>query len=289
MNVGPQDGQDLRNGHNLILEPYSDLRARGREYLAGKWSAVVITVFVYMLLIEAVPQLLDLIFGTERVIDLSQYMGQSFTENLGSTEITVKESPVTGLYRILVLPPLTYGLSQYFLDIARNKACSLGDIFQGFEKFVKTILLSLYMYLFIILWALIPIAGIFLAIRAGIRYSMAYYIMCDQPELSIPMCVNESKRIMEGNKLRYLLLDLSFIGWFILAFICVAIIAAICAFIVIPIFGTESGQGVAQLLATSIGMLPVAVVLAYNKASDTAFYELACCRLQGETAYVRDM
>jgi hypothetical protein len=47
-------------------------------------------------------------------------------------------------------------------------------------------------------------------------YSMAYYIQRDNPHMSALECITESRRMMEGHKLRLFLLQLSFIGWYIL-------------------------------------------------------------------------
>lgn len=45
---------------------------------------------------------------------------------------------------------------------------------------------------------------------------MAYYIMLDHPEMRPLEAIKESKRIMNGHKLDYFILQLSFLGWAIL-------------------------------------------------------------------------
>lgn len=290
MNIGPGSEQGgAPFGHHIITESCTDLRSRGRAALAGKWTAAVITVILFLILVQTVPSILDLFFGKERIVDVSQYLGQGAEDLLGGTQIKVKQSPVSSLYTFLVMPPLTYGITMYFLDTIRNKACSTTDIFQGFEKFLKVLLLSVYMYIFVFLWALIPIAGIFLAIRAAIRYSMAYAVLCDQPDLPVSLCVEESKRLMEGNKMRYLLLNLSFIGWYALAVAAVAVIAFLCSLMFFPLAGTAFGVAVIKTIASAAGMIPVAIPTAYCQATNIAFYELAGGRISGETAFVRDM
>ncbi|KOA18393.1 hypothetical protein CLHOM_32950 [Clostridium homopropionicum DSM 5847] len=51
------------------------------------------------------------------------------------------------------------------------------------------------------------------------RYAMTYYIFVDNPDFAVMECISASKEIMEGNKVRLLLLQISFIGWHILSII----------------------------------------------------------------------
>jgi uncharacterized membrane protein len=45
---------------------------------------------------------------------------------------------------------------------------------------------------------------------------MVYYIALDNPELSATEVINKSKTMMNGHKLDFFILGLSFIGWIIL-------------------------------------------------------------------------
>ena len=54
-------------------------------------------------------------------------------------------------------------------------------------------------------------------IIAFYAYSMAPYIMVENPELSAKEAMKASKELMKGNKWRLFCLSFSFIGWDILA------------------------------------------------------------------------
>lgn len=54
-------------------------------------------------------------------------------------------------------------------------------------------------------------------IVAAFKYSMAPYILADDPNKSPSQCLMESTMMMTGNKMNYFLLLLGFIGWAILA------------------------------------------------------------------------
>ncbi|MCY6485587.1 DUF975 family protein [Clostridium aestuarii] len=49
------------------------------------------------------------------------------------------------------------------------------------------------------------------------RYSMTFFIFNDNQELGVMECINTSKEMMKGHIKRYFLLNLSFVGWHILA------------------------------------------------------------------------
>ena len=46
---------------------------------------------------------------------------------------------------------------------------------------------------------------------------MTFYILNERPELSANQAIDESRRLMKGHKFDLFYLDLSFIGWYLLA------------------------------------------------------------------------
>lgn len=64
------------------------------------------------------------------------------------------------------------------------------------------------------MWSLLLVIP---GIIATYRYSLAFYVLCDNPGMSVTECVNESKRLMDGHKGRLFCLHLSFIGWRLLS------------------------------------------------------------------------
>lgn len=121
---------------------------------------------------------------------------------------------VTGVGTIIVLGPVTYGISYCFLKQARDgEAMNIGDMFKGFTTdFGKTFLIGLMTTLFAVLWSLLFIIP---GIIKGYSYSMAYFISIDNPELGWNDCIKASQAMMKGHKMDLFILDLSFIGWYI--------------------------------------------------------------------------
>ena len=120
----------------------------------------------------------------------------------------------TGIGVIIVSGPLTYGISYCFLKQARDgEQMNLGNMFSGFTTdFGKTFLIGLMTTIFTVLWGLLFIIP---GIIAAYSYSMAFYISIDNPELGWNDCIKASKAMMKGHKMELFILDLSFIGWFI--------------------------------------------------------------------------
>ena len=123
---------------------------------------------------------------------------------------------------LLVYGPLSYGLAFIFLNQARTNApIQIGDLFSGFTKdFLQNFLIGFLSGLFAALWSLLFVIPGMIKVYS---YSMAYYIKIDHPEYDWKMCLTESRRIMNGNKMALFIQDLSFIGWFIVGSLCCGI------------------------------------------------------------------
>lgn len=66
-------------------------------------------------------------------------------------------------------------------------------------------------------FALLFVVLLFLPTVAAYRYKMAHYVLAENPAMSATEAIRESKRMMQGNKWRLFCLELSFIGWGLLA------------------------------------------------------------------------
>jgi len=83
-------------------------------------------------------------------------------------------------------------------------------LFSRFNCFGKAIGLSIVIGIKIWLWSLLFIIP---GIIAWYRHSMAFYVMAEHPEIGVIDAIEESKRLMAGNKASLFILSLSFIGW----------------------------------------------------------------------------
>ncbi len=119
---------------------------------------------------------------------------------------------VIGMY--IVLPPLMLGLIMVCLNVTYGDNVEIATLFKGFNYMGKSIALFLMILFFTMLWSLLFIIP---GIIKSYSYSMAFYILAENPEMSAREALNESKEIMKGNKLNLFVLQLSFILWELLA------------------------------------------------------------------------
>ncbi|MBP3451742.1 MAG: DUF975 family protein [Agathobacter sp.] len=114
---------------------------------------------------------------------------------------------------ILVTPPLSVGLCMVYLGLTEGKKAEVGTMFKGFQVFGKSIWLTILVAVFTFLWTLLfYIPGII----KTYSYSMAFYVLADNPEMTAREALRESKEIMKGHKWELFVLELSFILWMIL-------------------------------------------------------------------------
>ena len=127
-----------------------------------------------------------------------------------------------GIPAMLVTGPLAVGVTSVFVFLLRGKnAIDIEDMFSGFKNnFGRNLLLGFLANLFIALWSLLFIIP---GIVKTYAYSMAYYIANEHPEYDWKVCLDESQRLTRGHKLDLFVLDLSFIGWYIVGAMCLGI------------------------------------------------------------------
>ncbi len=133
-----------------------------------------------------------------------------------------------GLVAAVASVAFTYGLAMFFIGSAVELGFDLFNVslytapgkpkfdllFSRFSIFGRALGLRLLMALKIFLWTLLLIVP---GIVAAYRYAMAPYLLAENPDLTAPEAIEKSKEMMAGNKGRLFCLQLSFIGWYLLA------------------------------------------------------------------------
>ena len=153
-----------------------ELRAFAREQLKGRWGNPVLGTFIYIFLF-----------------------------------ILVSSIPIVGgIISFILTGPLFLGLMTFFLNFKRGKNPKIEEIFYGFKYFGSALLLNFLIVIFILLWALLLIIP---GIIACLKYSMAYFVLSDNPNIGAKEAIEKSKSLMEGKKAQLFWLWLSFFGW----------------------------------------------------------------------------
>ena len=122
-------------------------------------------------------------------------------------------SSIGTLAMFLLAGPLMVGLAHYFLHLADRNNPQINDLFAHFKNFGNTLVLYLLTTIFTFLWSLLFIIP---GIIAAMSYAMAPYILAEHPEIKASDAIKMSKDMMKGHKGEYFVLQLSFIGWYLL-------------------------------------------------------------------------
>lgn len=134
---------------------------------------------------------------------------------LGVISVVLSMIPIVGpIIVCLITGAMILGGAIMILKVVDGEPANISDIFAGFKYFAKSLGLYLWQGLFIFLWSLLLVIP---GIIKTIAYSMAFYIMADNPEIGIREALKESQRITDGYKMDLFILGLSFLGWMILA------------------------------------------------------------------------
>lgn len=164
------------------MKTSSELRAQAWGVLSGKWGMAVVATLVYFV-----------ISGVLSCIPYVSYIAV-----------------------LLVSLPLAYGFTIMLLNVVRGSDVQLDTMGEGFKDYGRILGTMLLSSVYQFLWMLLLIIP---GIIKGYSYALTPYLLKDHPELKFNAAIEESMRLMSGNKMRLFLLDLSFIGWFLLGLI----------------------------------------------------------------------
>ncbi|MFP4662323.1 MAG: DUF975 family protein [Halanaerobiales bacterium] len=159
-----------------------ELRKIAREKLRSKWGAGALLIVIF----TALTSIAGLLFF-----------------------------PFSFIVSPIISGPLMLGFVGCFLFLIRKNTFRYEKLFDGFSNFKSAFFTFILSSIYIFLWSLLFVVP---GIIAAYRYSMAFYILYDNPELSGSEAIKASKEMMRGHKGKLFMLHFSFIGWAILCF-----------------------------------------------------------------------
>ena len=194
---------------------YSDYRRVARENLRGNWPLSIGVCAIACILG-------GMSVGGSFIPEFSFRVDGQDISNINDllNLITPAAFSAFGLGSLLALTSLIIGgtielgFAQYLLKQYNHANFELHDLFSRFDRFGQGFAQKFLRGLYTILWS-------FLFIIPGIVKSYAYamtpFIMAENPEMSASEAITASKELMDGHKGELFTLDLTFIGWGLLA------------------------------------------------------------------------
>ena len=121
------------------------------------------------------------------------------------------------LIKIFLINPITIGEYRIFLESRKYNRTKIRRITYSFSKirYLKTVLTIFIKNFYKALWDITVIGGFI----KYYSYLMVPFIVAENPTIKSKDAITLSRKMMNGNKFRAFLLDLSFIGWHLLQFL----------------------------------------------------------------------
>lgn len=160
------------------MNDYSQLMRRAKSQLQGQWGEAAIASLIYIVLTALASN--------------------------------------TYILALVVSGPLTFGYILYLACLVDRRQNNLNLLFQGFSRFVETLVAGLLITLALSVGlALLIVPGIIVACG----FSMTFYIMLDDPKISGLDAMKASWNMMNGRKWDFFCLQIQFIGWILLCIV----------------------------------------------------------------------
>ncbi len=137
----------------------------------------------------------------------------------GGTSLLLPPPILSNIVSLLLIP-MAWGVAVTFLELSRGIKVNYGNLFEGYKDFVRIFTTLLLKTVYVMLWTLLLIVP---GIIKNYSYAMTEYVLADRKDLSYNQAIEESMRLMQGNKWRLFVLDLSFIGWALLCLLTMGI------------------------------------------------------------------
>ena len=293
---------------NLILtEPVSVCRAEARGALRGRIRTAVIVGFFFSVIVS-VPSFLIFAFteypaiaNPQEILNLLNNPSSGVNEYMTIYRSILPPTLVNLLFITLVTGPVTLGRHIFYLRYRRRQVADPDLVFSGFSSFGRAFHANLQMFFRI----MFPTLGVYLAgvlisvffiklspvlgllfillsllgalavmIAVYLRYCLVYFVLVDNPRLTVTDVFRCSVFLMNGNKGKYFLLALSFIGWYLLAWLAAVIastvIAGMARMLLSESMALQILTGLVEQVATGFS---VGFVLVYSGIAFSAFYE----------------
>lgn len=224
-------------------------KQKAKAALKGNWQTAMLVAFfsgVFLTALE-VYQIRFMPIDSEKLTALlataeySQFWGL-----FGLTKEVLLGFGVIALLALLVTPALALGSNNYFIKRIQGEELGFAGLLSRFCIFFKALWLHFLIALKTLLWGMVvmvpftalifflPKVALFLlqnpflmslvsigaaipTILASLRYSMAPYVMAEKPDTGAWKSIEQSKSMMKTQKMNYVSLTLSFVGWLLLS------------------------------------------------------------------------
>ena len=209
---------------------FDELKYNARRALSGNWLIAIIAAIIAGLLGASVLNNATTSYDySYEDFEESEDVENDITSMIPDEALVfigavVTVFAITGLIYAIIMftigSVVSIGYCRFNMDLIDGIRPSIGTLFSAFGQIKTAIAVRL------LTGVLVGIGYIFLIVPGIIlsySYSMATFIMADNPYLTTTEVLRESRMLMKGNKLRLFCLHLSFIGYILLCILTLGI------------------------------------------------------------------
>lgn len=190
--------------------PRKQIKANARAALSANYWPVVGILLLGGLLASAVSVIASI---PSYVSIFSSLADGSYPYGVSSGSTITTVLSVVGVLLTIIFQ---VGISWFAYLVYRGDEPDVANLFVAFKgnNFPRVLGGMLLVMLYTFLWSLLFLIP---GIIKSYQYYMMPYLLVDRPDLSIKECFAMSKQMTDGHKWHLFVLDISFIGWAILA------------------------------------------------------------------------
>ncbi len=192
-----------------------EYRVKASDLLKGKYQQPIMVFLSYFVFVIAYGFLQDNLSGSHYMMVngvITQVIDNQFVYWLFSAgEFLIMSALIYSFIRmtILIIDEVEFRFDEVLMSGFKNQ----------FSKNIGTYILK---NIYIFLWALLFVIPGFIKAYA---YSMSFYLRNKEPDITSSEVITRSKELMKGHKWKLFILDLSYIGWYLLSILTFGILA----------------------------------------------------------------
>ena len=188
---------------------YREIRQAARDNLRGNYWQSVLVALVAALFGAILTG--DSIFSASVDEELIDHLPRFIVRYLA---IMGGISGFLGIVKFIVGGTVQLGFAKYLLKQHDHAHFDISDLFSEFDRFKEGFLQSFLRGLYCFLWTLLFIIP---GLVKHYAYAMTPFILAENPHMTAGEAIEASKQLMDGHKDELFTLDLTFIGWDLLA------------------------------------------------------------------------
>lgn len=181
-----------------------------RKHAAEILGKFMMGIFLLFIIENVVPEIIGLFLPTTLADVIAHY---SHGINPAVLQTLPRVPVCCYIYALLFNGVFNLCESLYCLTLIRSREVDYRALYEGFGYFFKTLGMFVAQTIIVSFWAMFFIIP---GVIAAINFSQSFFILADDPDKNIFMCMAESKLRMRGNRKMFIIYLLSFLPYVLL-------------------------------------------------------------------------